>query len=127
MDPINHLPPIPLNPEQFVPPRGDRVEARLDSDTIDLLRDEMRLAARQGAKEGVLELMNEEHARRFFKVGTAVVREEFKLRAGGWLFDRVGSVFSKGFWLIVLAGAVLYYAGPKVLGMLIAAALSSKN
>jgi hypothetical protein len=118
------LPPLPLNPEHPMPPS---TEVRLDGDTIDLLRDEMRLAAREAAKEVLMDAMTEENARKFFKVGTAVVREEFKLRAGGWLLEGIGTFFSKGFWFLLFAGAVLYYAGPKVLGIIIGAVLSPRT
>lgn len=93
-------------------------EVRLDGDTIDLLRDEMRQAARAGAKEAVMELMTEENARTFFKVGTAVVREEFKLQAGGWLVDGLVAGAKRLMWVGLFVGLAIWLGGPKVIALL---------
>jgi hypothetical protein len=87
------------------------LEVRLDAETMDLLRDEMRAASKEAAREGIESLFTEANARRFFKAGVAVVREEAKFAAGDIVLGGVKAFFRRAFWVLVFLGLALYFGG----------------
>jgi hypothetical protein len=104
------------------PMPGDQPVVRLAGEDIELLVREMRAAstaaATAAARETVKSLMTEENARLFFKVGTTVMREEFKLQAGGWLLDGLWAGAKRLLWVGLFIGLAIWLGGPKVLAML---------
>lgn len=108
-----------------MPTRGATQEVRLDGDTIDLLRDEMRLAAREGAKQAVDSLLTEERAKAFFTIFFAVLREEMASGAGNWMLGRVWSLTRNSLWVLAAVGVLLMFGGPRLVHALWEALLTN--
>lgn len=96
---------------------GDKPEVRLAADTLELLRDEFRLAAEAGAKKAVDTLLTEDRARAFFTVFFKVLRDELRAGTGDWVLGRawgavkfLGGVALVGLILLALGGPGLLKA-----------------
>jgi hypothetical protein len=89
---------IPTHHEEPTMP-GGKPEVRLAGEDLDILRDEMKLAAEAGAKKAVDTLLTEDRARAFFSVFFKVLREEMRAGAGDWVLGRA-------WWGLRLVGGI---------------------
>lgn len=103
----------PIEPEDPMP--GDKPEVRLAGETIDLLREEMALAAEAGAQRAVDALLTKERARFVFSVFFELLREEMASSTGNWMLGGIWGGMKKvgGFLLLVLV--LLVIGGPGLL------------
>lgn len=99
---------LPLHQEHTMSPPGDLPEVRLAAETIEVLREEMRHAAR----EAVDAMLTPERAKVVFEVFFTVLREQLASGAGTWMLGGVWSVVKVGFWGLLALVALLILGGP---------------
>jgi hypothetical protein len=104
--------------QQIIDGVVDKLMPRLivmHQESLEQQRAAMVDASREGFTRALLDNMTEDNARRMFKVGVDVLREEARIGAGNLVFGGLGTIAKWAFWpLLVLLGAWLI-GGPILL------------
>lgn len=85
----------------------NREEVRLATETIELLRSEMR----QAVIDGIDKAMTEDRARVFWAVGLEMLQQQARIGAGRFVLDGLWAVLKRGFWLAIFIAAVYALGG----------------
>lgn len=85
----------------------NREEVRLATETIELLRSEMRRAV----IDGIDEAMTEERARVFWSVGLEMLQQQARISAGRFIIDGLWAMLKRGFWVAIFLAAVYSLGG----------------
>jgi hypothetical protein len=90
----------------------NRVDVGLASETISLLRSEIRLGLTDGIREGIKAAVEDDDlTEAFFAAGMRAMRKQATVTTGKVVLDGFGSLFTRFFWLWVFFIALWSLAG----------------
>jgi hypothetical protein len=85
----------------------NRIEVCLATETIELIRSEVRAAMQQGIDQA----MTAERARAFWAIGLEMLQQQARISAGRFVIDGIWTMLKKIFWIAIFLAAVYALGG----------------